>query len=462
MEKYLSTTNTMQDLINKIKQKNVSSYLENEHRIYSVYTLQQRAIPFFNGLKPVHQRCLWKLKDVKQYEKVAKLSGMVLSIHPHGDASVNDAINQMTGPYCNNYPFFEGHGAFGTRINPTTFGSPRYVSARTSQFTKDVIFKDIEIINKKPTYDETEEEPELLLPLIPILLLNGIQGIATGYSTTILPRNLNDIIDRQIKVLKEKEIDNPLPYSKPIDNWAIRDANNPNKYAFLGECEIIDTSKARITKLPFGLSHQKVLENLVKMVAKHQIVDFVDKTKDEVDIVVTFKKAAIKGKSPEFVARKLKLSTSMTERIIVLDAETSKSVVEYNDAAKFIKDYTLWRLKYYPDRYQRLIEINKKEINRLRDIVIAIENDINSKATNFKSKQEMVEFVTKIGINDVDYIVSLPIYRFTKDEYDKVKTRIEELENENTNFVSIINDVDKQKEIYITELREIKRKYGKK
>ena len=338
------------EIIDLVRQEEVGSYLESEHRGFAIYTLQNRAIPFVNGLKPVQQRCLWVLRNTKKHEKVAKLSGQVMAIHPHGDASINDSINQMSGPYCNNIPFFDGHGAFGTRINPTAFGSPRYVSSKISSFAKDVIFRDWEIVELKPSYDETDEEPTTLLPLVPILLLNGIQGIATGYSTTILPRDLKELVDQQIKVLQGKKPINPLPYSKPIDNRAIRNEDMPNKYQFLGECEVLDTSSAKITKLPYGMTHAKIVENLAKMVQKGTILDFTDKSKAEINITVQFKRAAMKNKTGPFAARKLGLTSGVTERIIVLDFETSQSVVEYDDAADFIKDYTDRRLGFFPAR----------------------------------------------------------------------------------------------------------------
>ena len=377
------------------------------------------------------------------------------------NSSIAEAINQMSGPYCNNVSFFDGHGAFGTRINPTAFGSPRYVSSKISNFTKDVIFKDWEIVELKPSYDETDIEPTMLLPLVPILLLNGIQGIATGYSTTILPRDLNDLIEEQLNVLQGKPVSNPLPYSKPIDNRAIRNDEFPNKYQFLGECEVLDTSTAKITKLPFGMSHAKIVENLAKMVSKGHIVDYIDKSKADINIIVEFKRAALKNKNGEFAARKLGLTTGVTERIIVLDSVTSQSVVEYSDAAKFITDYTNWRLSFYPTRYERFIQLNLNEMSRLNDVILAIDNDLGGQAKNVKNKSELVDFITKIGVIDVEYISSLPVYRFTEEEYNKAKDRIAELENQNRDYQDIINDVVRQKSIYIAELKEIKKKYGK-
>ena len=180
-----------------------------------------------------------------------------------------------------------------------------------------------------------------------------------------------------------------------------------------------------------------------------------------VPYILEFKRAALKNKNGEFAARKLGLTTGVTERIIVLDSVTSQSVVEYSDAAKFITDYTNWRLSFYPTRYERLIQLNLNEMSRLNDVILAIDNDLGGQAKNVKNKSELVDFITKIGVIDVEYISSLPVYRFTEEEYNKAKDRIAELENQNQDYQDIINDVARQKTIYISELKEIKKKYGK-
>jgi len=208
------------------------------------------------------------------------------------------------------------------------------------------------------------------------------------------------------------------------------------------------------------MTHAKVVENLAKMVDKGHIVDYTDKSKDEINIVVAFKRAALKNKNGDYAARKLGLTTGVTERIIVLDSGTSQSVVEYDDAAKFIKDYTQWRLGFFPRRYQRLIQLNLNEISRLNDIVLAIDNNLGGQAKTIRNKSDLVEFITKIGVVDIEYISSLPVYRFTQDEYDKAKNRISELQTQNSDYQSIINDVDRQKNIYIEELKDVKKRFG--
>lgn len=441
----------------------ISSYLETEQRTFAIYTIQQRAIPCFNGLKPVQQRALWALQTVSKYEKVATLAGQVLPFHPHGDASISEALNQMTGPFCNNYQFFDDHGAFGTRINPTAFGSPRYTSAKISQFTRDVVFKDIEIVQLKKNYDHTRDEPIMFLPLVPLALLNGVIGIATGYATSILPRRLDEIIDQQINALNGKPVLNPVPFSKPIDCRAVVEPE-PYKFSFYGDVDIIDGDTCRVKKLPYGMTHQRFLETLKEMVDSHKIINYVDKSKKELDIIVKFKKASLKNKKPDSVIRTLKLISRYTENVNILlpaEEEGTEQISNFNDVERYIQQYTEWRLKFYPQRFKRLIELNDIDIQKNTDIMLAIENNLGDHAKKAKNKSELMEFIVKLNIVNVEYIATLPVYRFTIEEYDKSKTRIENLTAENEEYQSIIDDVDKQKKLYIKELTESKKKYSK-
>jgi len=306
---------------------------------------------------------------------------------------------------------------------------------------------DIEILNASRQRDvalknitNTSEQINLARSLYEHTVLQQEQGLA----------NITDVLmaDKNLKEAQQNNIAAIVNYLKADLELKKLTGN-------------IDTSSAKITKLPFGMNHAKVVESLAKMVDKGQIVDYTDKSKADVNIVVNFKRAAMKNKTGEFAARKLKLSAGVTERIIVLDAKESKAVVEYDDAAKFITDYTNWRLSFFPARYRRLIQLNDNEISRLNDIVLAIDNDLGGQAKNIKNKGDLITFIESIGVIDIEYISSLPIYRFTEEEYDKAKNRIDELQTQNKDYNDIIDDIDRQKSIYIEELKEVKRKFAK-
>ena len=153
-----------------------SNYINDQRKEYSLYVLQMRAIPHAaDGLKAAARRVLWTAKNGSKF-KSATLSGATMPIHPH--AAPESTINTLAAPYGNNVPLLKGDGAFGTLLNPTAYGASRYTSVSLSAFTKDVLFRDIEIIPLVDNYDETQREPKHFLPLVPVVLMNPQEGIA--------------------------------------------------------------------------------------------------------------------------------------------------------------------------------------------------------------------------------------------------------------------------------------------
>ena len=232
---------------------NGSEYVNEQRREYSLYVLQMRAIPSIaDGLKAAGRRVLWTAKDGKKY-KSATLAGATMPIHPH--ASPEGAINTLAAPYGNNIPLLHGDGAFGTLLNPTAYGAARYTSVKVSEFTKDVVFKDIELVPMQDNYDGTLEEPVHFLPLVPISLLNPSEGIAVGFASNILPRALEDIIDDQIKHLQNQRIKEQWPGFYPTSS--VVEHVEGNKWEFFGESEQVNATTLRITQLADGASLDK-------------------------------------------------------------------------------------------------------------------------------------------------------------------------------------------------------------
>ncbi|PJF38261.1 MAG: hypothetical protein CUN55_17910, partial [Phototrophicales bacterium] len=151
------------------KRESGSKYIEELYYDYSYYVLHNRAIPHAkDGLKSATRRVLWMARDGKKY-KTATLAGSTMDIHPH--AAPEGAINTAAAPYANNVPLFDAYGSMGTLLNPTAYGAARYTSVAVSNFTKDVIFRDIDILEQQETYDGTKMEPVTFYPLLPIALI---------------------------------------------------------------------------------------------------------------------------------------------------------------------------------------------------------------------------------------------------------------------------------------------------
>lgn len=438
-----------------------SDYIEQQRHDYSLYVMRSRAIPSIkDGLKAGQRRVLWMARDGQKY-KSASLAGSTLPIHPHD--SPEGSINTLAAPYGNNIPLFTGKGALGTLINPTAYGASRYTSVSTSKFTNDVVFRDIEVIPMVENYDGTLMEPEHFLPLVPICLINPAEGIAVGYATNIMPRAPDDIIIGQITHLKGgKNIGNPNPKFRPLNTESYHSevqASGRTAYYFNGDIERKDTSTIRITKLPYGQTHLAVVNKLEALLESGTVVDYTDNSNNVIDIEVKFRRGVLKDVEDTELYRMLGLNIRHIENLNVLDF-TGQAIWSTNPV-DVIRKFTDWRLTFYVKRYQRLLNILNIDVQRLLDVILAIDKNIGQHATKVATKVELTELLQTIGIVDVQYIASLPIYRFTQEEYNKTKKQLDEAIKLQQEYESIISSRDKQKAIYISELQDILTQYNK-
>jgi topoisomerase-4 subunit A len=436
-----------------------SVYVDQQRREYSLYIMRMRAIPAVtDGLKAGGRRVLWTARDGKKY-KTAALAGATMPIHPHSEAS--GAINTLTAPYVNNIPLFKGDGAFGTLLNPTAYGAARYTSVTVSKFTQDVIFRDMDIIPMTENYDGTLEEPVHFLPLVPTVLLNPAEGIAIGFATNILPRGLDDVILTQLVYLKGQKTTTPIPKCIPLDNMSHRqlDVGKGIAYYFKGETENINATTLRITKLPYGLAHDKAITTLAALYETGTVVEYEDLSRDVVDIVVQFKRGFLRGKSEEDILDTLGLVVRHIENLNVLDF--SGQAVWNTDPVKLIQKFTDWRLTWYVKRYERLRALELLELQRWLDIQTAITHKINNIAHKVTSRAELKQLIVSMKIVNVDYVADLPIYRFTEEENEKNNQRIKAAQLQIQAYDTLLASENARRKVYTQELEEILAKYNK-
>jgi DNA gyrase/topoisomerase IV subunit A len=431
-----------------------SPYINHEAKEFALYVMQSRAIPnVTDGMKAGGRRVLWTARNGEKW-KTANLAGSTMPIHPH--ASPESAINTLTAPYGNNIPLFTGYGAFGTLLEPTEYGAARYTSVKISKFTQDVIFRDIEIIPMVDNYDGTLQEPVHFLPLIPIVMLNPTSGIAVGFATNVLPRDLKDIINIQLDVLRGKDSTGELtPMFYPLSNKSHKSVMTDRglAYYFDGLYNTINATTITITSLPYGQTHEKVIAKLDAELDKGTIVDYTDGSKDIISIEVKFKKGILRDMSTEEVLQLLGLTVRHIENLNVLEF-TGKAVWNA-DPIDLVQKYTSWRLSFYKNRYERLRDLLLVEYQKYLDIKCAIDNNIGGYAKKAQSRAELKELLGDFGITYIDYIADLPIYRFTESEYKKNEERIQESEKLLAHYEDLLNSEEKRKKIYISELQEI-------
>ncbi len=417
-----------------------------------------RAIPSLaDGLKAGGRRVLWVARDGQKY-KSASLAGRTMPLHPH--ATPEGAINTLAAPYGNNIPLFRGYGAFGTLLRPTAYGASRYTSVKVSEFTKDVLFRDIELVPMVENYDGSLEEPKHFLPLVPIALLNPAQGIAIGFATNILPRSLSDIIDVQIKFLKgRKRISDILwPIFDPIGAVAeeMEETDNGNvAYTFQGKVTRQNASSVIVEALPYGLSHEKFINHLDTLKEKDVIVDYEDRSKDRYQIEIKFKRGKKEGDGKV----QLKLISREVENLTLIDLD-GESVLTV-DPIEAIRLFTEWRLSWYLRRYQRLHDDLTVQIQKYKDILTAIQKNVGNAARNANSRADLITHLKRIKIVHTDYIAGFPVYRFTKEEKQKVEVKLKEAKTVLKRYKQLIKSNDERKKVYITELRAVLRRYNK-
>lgn len=435
-----------------------SGYIDKSRRDYSLYVLQMRAIPSLaDGLKAGSRRVLWTARDGQKY-KSATLAGRTMPLHPH--AAPEGAINTLAAPYGNNIPLLQGYGAFGTLLRPTAYGASRYTSVKVSNFTKDVVFRDLELVPMIDNYDGTLQEPKHFLPLVPVVLLNPTQGIAIGFATNILPRDLEEIIEVQIMFLQgRKRITHDIfPYFTPTNNIAeeYEETNNGNiAYYFYGKVTHVNATTVIVTSLPYGLSHDKFIDHLDALKEADVINDYEDRSKDKYNIEIKFKR----GKLEKDVLQQLKLVSREVENLTVLDFDGS-SVLGV-DPIELIRRFTEWRLTWYLKRYQRLYDELTIRIQQYKDIITAIRENVGSRARDVGSRQDLIALLKTIKIVHTDYIANFPVYRFTKEEKQKVENKLIEAEKLLKRYKQLIDDENERKRVYITELRDVLKSYAK-
>lgn len=434
----------------------IPELIDTQYKEFSMYVIESRALPYIvDGLKPVMRRGLYIGSKMAKTDwvKVAKLAGSCMSLHPHGNTSIEDTISGMAQDFSgtNNVPYFLGKGAFGSKImGPGNgIGAARYVSVKLSEnFTK-VMGADFDLIDMKPNYDDTEKEPVAFLPIIPTVLLNPMQGIAVGFACNILPRKMSDVIHCQQAHLEGKGFHEPKVHYE----------------GFLGEIKKISDNvwetrgvftksgrKLTITELPIGINREsfiKILDSLEER-EKPIITSYQDDCTDKFLFTVNLKEDLTEAE----IYEKFKLTANLTENITIIgfDGKVKKMTV-----TDIIKQFTDYRFKVYIKRYKKLFYENRDEYEFKKDLLKVIVKGLFKKFPEL-SKEKIKEYLLENEIQEkhIARIIQIAIYRFGKDEVERLKEELQELKKYIENLIELCKDENLRKDEYKKELKAIK------
>lgn len=249
----------------------LSGMFRNWYLEYASYVILERAVPHIeDGLKPVQRRILHSMQtlDDGRFNKVANIVGNTMQYHPHGDASIGDALVQLGQKEL----LIDTQGNWGNILTGDSAAAPRYIEARLSEFALETVFSP-KITEWTPSYDGRKKEPVTLPVKFPLLLAQGVEGIAVGLSSKILPHNFNEILDAAIAYLHNE----PFSLLPDFQTGGLLDASRYNDGARGGSVKVrakiekIDNKTLAITELPFGKNTSTLIASILSAMEKGKI-----------------------------------------------------------------------------------------------------------------------------------------------------------------------------------------------
>ena len=435
---------------------------------YASYVILERAVPTIDdGFKPVQRRILHSMKDLDdgRYNKVANIVGHTMQYHPHGDASISDAIVQLGQKDI----LIDTQGNWGNILTGDSAAASRYIEARLSKFALDVVFSP-KVTEWQQSYDGRKKEPVHLPVKFPMLLAQGGEGIAVGLSTKILPHNFIELIDCSIKHLRGKK----FKLMPDFPTGGIMDATNYNdgirggKLRIRAKIKVVDKHTLKISEIPYSTTTTSLIDSILKAndKGKIKIRKIEDNTAAKVEIMVHLPSNVSPDKSIDALYAFTSCETSISPLGCVID----------NNKPNFIgvSEMLIRSTGYTLDLLKAELLVRKNELNALLHTSILerifIENRIYRHIEELENWEEVILVIRKglspftneiikkeINDDDIIKLTEIKIKRITKFDIEKESKKIENIREQLKN---IHNDLDNLVEFAINYFKDLKKNYG--
>lgn len=498
----------------KLIQVDIEKEMRESFLQYSMAVLVSRALPDVrDGMKPVHRRIIYTMNEAdntssKPYRKCAYTVGEVLGkYHPHGDASVYDALVRLAQDFSMRYPLIDGHGNFGS-VDGDPPAAYRYTEARMAKIASELL-KDIkkDTIDWGKNYDDKLDEPTVLPVKFPNLLVNGSVGIAVGMATNIPPHNLNEVCDAIVARMENTEcgIEEILQYIKGPDfptggiimgYSGIRSAyyTGRGKITLRGKAEIVEEgnhTRIIVTEIPYMVNKSKLLE-VTGQLMRDKRIEGISALRDESDkdgmrIVYELKRDV----NAQVVLNKLYSFTQLQDTVGVIMIALVNGEPKQLTLLEILDNYIAFQKQIITRRTAFDLKKARERAHILQGFLLAIDNidEVISILRSSKSVQEGkerlmerfkeddlakllqramgenykdVHFEHEIGLSEeqADAIVQMRLGQLTGLERDKVISELAEIMEKINDFLDILSSDERVKEIIKEEITAIKEKYG--
>jgi topoisomerase IV subunit A len=419
---------------------------------YASYVIKDRAIPDLeDGLKPVQRRILHSLfeMDDGKFHKVANVTGHCMKYHPHGEASINPALVVLA----NKELFIDRQGNFGNLFTGDDASAPRYIECRVTPLAKD-IFYNPKLTTWADSYDGRNREPVLFPAKIPVVLVMGVEGIAVGMSTKILPHNVIEVLEAEIACLtgKKFELYPDFPTGGYVDVSEYAEGNG--KVLVRAKMDTSDPKRILITELPFGSTTESLI-NSIDSAARNgriKIMGINDFTTDKVEIEIKLARGVYAQETVDALYAFTECEQSISVNLLVIKnglpaVMTVSEIIKYH-AKQLVKILT------------RELELEKKELLdklHLRTLErIFIEERIYKAIEKMKTAKGVQDAVMagfkpflkeigprKITDDDVEHLLRIPIRRISlydinkaREEMEQIQARIKEINSHLKNITA--------------------------
>ena len=471
----------------KIVQSDLVHEMEDSYIEYAMSVIVGRALPDVrDGLKPVHRRILYamyedNLTSDQPFKKSATCVGDVLGrYHPHGDASVYDAMVRLAQNFSMRYLLVDGHGNFGS-VDGDPPAAYRYTEARLSKMSNEML-RDIDkdTVNWDPNFDETRKEPHVLPSRFPNLLCNGSTGIAVGMATNIPPHNLCEVVDGCIALIDDPEIDlaGLMDYIKGpdfptggeliFDADAIRDIYNTGRGSVRVRAKyryVKDQNLLEIYEIPYSTTVEAILDKVAELIKAGKAKEISD-MRDETDL--SGLKLAIdlkRGVDPDKLMAKLYKLTPLEDAFAcnfnVLIAGSPKVL----GIRQILEEWTAWRTDSVKRRIFFVLGKKKEKLHLLKGLK-RILLDIDKAIRIIRETEEEAEVIPNLmigfGIDQIqaEYVAEIKLRNINKEYILKRTQETDALRDEIDDLEDLLANPQRVKKVIVEELNAAAKKYG--